>query len=118
MPLRFRITRRDPLFEVKISGLAFLGHAEDLLAQIGEATRREEASLLLIDALHVLGSIAPEDHAQLGYLLVRHLSHLRKVAMVVPAGKITGRSEAAAAERGLNLKVFASLQQAHDWLLD
>jgi hypothetical protein len=37
--------------------------------------------------------------------------------MLVPAGKITGISETAAAERGLTLKVFASRLDAQHWLL-
>jgi hypothetical protein len=117
MPLRFRITEREPYLVVKISGLAFLHHAERLLQDVAQAVNAAGVPLLMLDMLNVLRTLAPHDHSVLGHLLAAHLSGVRKVAAVIPAGKVALLSEGAAAERGLNLRVFASHAEAHAWLL-
>jgi hypothetical protein len=113
----FTVVQQQPVFEVEIRGLALLGKADDLLAGIAAATREAEASLLLMDLMAVVGTLAHHDHAYLGHLLAAHLSHLRRIATVVPHEKITRISESAALERGLVLRVFAGRQQAQAWLL-
>jgi hypothetical protein len=106
-----------PLLSVAdVTGLAFADQAEDALAEIERETKAHGAQYLLINLLDVVGTMEPEDHRQLGMLAARHLSHLKKVASLVPAEKVTHVSERAAQAEGMQLRVFVMLTEAMAWL--
>jgi hypothetical protein len=73
---------------------------------------------LLINLLDVVGTLGPQEHRALGMLAVRYLSHLEKVASLVPEDKITRVSEAAAQAQGMQLRVFTNFTQAVAWLVE
>jgi hypothetical protein len=53
----------------------------------------------------------------IGEEAARKLRHLRRIASVVPAERITRNSERPARQKGLDLKVFDDESAALDWLL-
>lgn len=102
----------------EISALAFVETAEPVLAEIEAHTRKHHDKRLLINLLDVVGTLAPDEHRAIGVLAARHLSHLDKVASLVPEDKITRLSETAARAEGMQLKVFTNLTEAVSWLLE
>jgi hypothetical protein len=101
----------------EVSALAFVESAEPALREIEARTREHRDRRLLINLLDVVGTLGPQEHHAMGLLAVRHLSHLEKVASLVPEDKITRVSEAAAQAGGMQLRVFTQLTDAVSWLL-
>lgn len=107
-----------PAFAVaEITSLAFLEAAEPVLREMAERSREHGTRRLLINLLDVVGTFGPEEQRTIGLLAFRHLSHLEKVASLVPPEKLTRLSESAARAEGMELRVFASLPEALDWLV-
>lgn len=117
MPLRFNVAQRQPFLVVKVTGLAFLDHAERLLEQVAREACDAGSTALLLDFTDIVGTLALHDRCELARLLAAHVRGVRKVAAVCPEGHSGLMSEAAAAEGGLSLKVFASRAEANAWLL-
>ncbi len=101
---------------VEVTALAFLEDAEPALAEMAERTREAGTRRLLINLVDVVGTFGPEQQRTIGMLAYRYLSHLQKVASLVPPDKLTRVSEAAAREQGMELRVFTQLVEALDWL--
>lgn len=101
---------------VEVTSLAFLENAEPVLREIAERTRQFRDRRLLINLMDVVGTFGPEQQRELGLLAHTHLSHLEKVASLVPPEKLTRVSEAAARAQGMELRVFTQLVDAIDWL--
>jgi len=101
---------------VEITALAFFEAAEPALRQIAARTRHFRDRRLLVNLLDVVGTLGAEEQRMLGLLAWRHLSHMDKVASLVPADKLTHASEQAARSQGMELRVFAGLTEAIEWL--
>ena len=109
---------RGPNFAVaEVTSLAFLENAVPVLREIVERTREHGDRRLLINLIDVVGTFGPEEQRELGILAHRALSHLEKVASLVPPDKITRVSEAEAQAQGLQLRVFTQLSDAIEWLV-
>jgi hypothetical protein len=107
-----------PAFSVvEVTSLAFLEVAEPALQEIAQRTRQHQDKRLLINLMDVVGTFGPEQQRDIGLLAFRHLSHLEKVASLVPPEKLTRVSEAAARAQGMELRVFSNLPDAIDWLV-
>lgn len=101
---------------VEVTALAFVEIAVPALHEIAERTRQQKDKRLLINLMDVVGTFGPEEQKEVGMLAYRYLSHLEKVASLVPPDKITRVSEAAAQSQGLQLRVFTELTDAIEWL--
>lgn len=101
---------------VEITSLAFLENAEPVLVEMAARTRQFKDRRLLINLMDVVGTFGPEQQRDIGLLAYRHLSHLEKVASLVPPEKLTRLSEQAARAQGMELRVFTQLVEAIDWL--
>jgi hypothetical protein len=100
----------------EISALAFAESVEPVLRGISEQTRKHGDRRLLVNLLDVVGTFGLEEQRTIGVLAHRYLSHLEKVASLVPPDKLTRVSEAAARAEGMELRVFTTLPEALDWL--
>lgn len=108
-----------PAFSVvEVTALAFVEDAEPTLQAIAERTRHFVDRRLLINLMDVVGTFDPEQQRTLGMLAYRYLSHLEKVASLVPPEKLTRVSEAAARAQGMELRVFTALPDAINWLVE
>jgi len=106
-----------PVYAVaEVTALAFLESAEPVLREIAERTRHYGSRRLLVNLMDVVGTFGPDEQQAIGLLAHRHLSHLEKVASLVPPDKITRVSEKAARAQGMELRVFISLPEAVEWL--
>ena len=101
----------------EITALAFLESAEPILRDISAQTRLRRDRRLLINLMDVVGTFDADEQHRIGLLAQRYLSHLERVASLVPPDKLTRVSEAAARAGGTELRVFASLGDAVDWLM-
>lgn len=109
---------RGPAFAVvEVTSLALLENAEPALQEIAERTRQNADRRLLVNLIDVVGTFGPEQQREIGLLACRYLTHLEKVASLVPPEKLTRVSEAAAREQGMELRVFTRLGDAMDWLV-
>jgi hypothetical protein len=70
----------------------------------------------LVDLRKVVGELTPPEQVFLGELVAQDLSHLDKIASIVPQAMVTHNSENAAQEMGMRLRVFASKEDAMAWL--
>jgi hypothetical protein len=100
-----------------ITALAFLEDAEPVLREIAQRTQRLGSRKLLVNLVDVVGTFGPEEQRTIGLLAHRYLSHLEKVASLVPPEKLTRVSENAARAQGMELRVFTQLPDALEWLV-
>lgn len=103
---------------VEVTSLAFVEIAVPALHEIAERTRAHQDKRLLINLMDVVGTFGPDQQRDIGMLAHRYLSHLERVASLVPPDKITRVSEAAAQSQGLQLRVFTQLTDAIEWLTE
>jgi hypothetical protein len=101
----------------EVTALAFVESAEPVLRQIEKRTRQHEDKRLLINLLDVVGTFGPQEQQVIATLVVKYLSHLERVASLVPEDKITRVSEQAAQVAGMQLRVFANFTDAVNWLV-
>lgn len=118
MPLAAKIHRSPQFTSVTITGPASLDDFVGLMTTIGEQTRRQGDSRVLVDLLGVEGDLKFTDHFQLGSQAAQLLRHLDRMASVVPADKITRTSEKVALKQGFQLRVFTSVEEATRWLCE
>lgn len=116
MPLDAKIHRTPQFTSVTITGPASLDDFVELIATLGEQTRRHGDKRVLVDLLGVEGELKFTDHFQLGAQAAQLLRHLDKLASVVPPDKITHTSEKVALKQGFQLRVFTSVDAAIRWL--
>ncbi|MGV3571079.1 MAG: STAS/SEC14 domain-containing protein [Ramlibacter sp.] len=117
MAFKLRYKHGSAMSVVEVTGLAFAEQAQDVIEAIQARTMEHEDRRLLIDLTDVVGTLGPAEHQAIGMLAVRYLSHLERVASLVPEDKITRISEATAQKHGLQLKVFTDLTGAVNWLV-
>lgn len=72
--------------------------------------------LLLVDLRRVSTHFSPEDQFAIGQAAASSLSHMRKIASVVPRERVTRISEKAARRDGTNVLVFDDEKEALAWL--
>lgn len=101
----------------EVTALAFLESAEPVLRQLEKRTRQHEDKRLLVNLMDVVGTFGAQEQQAIGMLAAKYLSHLERVASLVPEEKITRVSEQAAQIAGMQLRVFTSLTDAVAWLV-
>jgi hypothetical protein len=101
----------------EVTSLAFLENAVPILQEIAAHAQQYRDKRLLINLLDVVGTFGPDQQRDIGLLAYRYLSHLERVASLVPPEKITRVSEAAARAQGMELRVFTNLADAIGWLV-
>ncbi|MBE7369666.1 STAS/SEC14 domain-containing protein [Ramlibacter pallidus] len=117
MSFTLHLTHGPAYAVAEISALAFMEAAPPVLRAISEQTRMHGDRRLLINLIDVVGTFGAEEQRTIGLLAHQHLSHLEKVASLVPPEKLTRVSEAAARAQGMELRVFTALTEAIDWLV-
>jgi hypothetical protein len=101
----------------EVTALAFLESAEPVLRQIERRTRQQDDKRLLINLMDVVGTFGPQEQQTIGVLATRYLSHLERVASLVPEEKLTRVSERVAQAKGMQLRVFTNFTEAVNWLV-
>ena len=90
----------------------------DALQQVGFESARGEFDLVLLDLREVVPVYSFTDQLRMGQEVARCMTHLRKLASVVPADRITRVSEKSAKHAGATVRIFTVESQALEWLLE
>ena len=118
MPLQITVRRLPEFTSVKIAGPASLADFVAFIAELGEDTRSNGDTRVLVDLLGVENEFRFTDHFQIGEEAAKHLKHLERLASIVPENQITHTSEKVAVKKGLQLHVFTSMTDAIRWLTE
>lgn len=106
----------DAYLTVKVRGPATVDNLVHLISRVHLATKDTRTTRVLVDLSEIGGRPPFTDQFRIGEMAALRLSHLDRVASVVRAEDITRTSEKVAGSLGLDLRVFASLQEAQAWL--
>lgn len=117
VPALLNYTHGPSFAVVEITALAFVENAIPALVEMAHRTRERGDRRLLINLMDVVGTFGIEQQREIGLLAHQYLSHLERVASLVPPDKITHASELAAQSKGLQLRVFTELGAAIEWLV-
>lgn len=111
-------TERLPEYvRMTVTGEASIKDFVDLVLTAEQETAYWSDRRAMVDLRGVTGQLEPSEQVFLGELVAHNLSHLERVASVVPAAQITHNSENAARQLGMQLRVFASDAEAAAWLV-
>ena len=111
-------TTRFPKFvQLVVTGPNSIKSFVDMVGDVAEDTALWSDRRLLVDLRGVEGDLTSTEQVFLGELAAQSFPHLERVASVVPAHQITHNSETAAQGLGMRLRVFASMEEATQWLL-
>jgi hypothetical protein len=109
-------TRFSQYVQVEVAGPSSLKNFVEMVGAFAAETLYWSDRRALVDLRKVVGELTPPEQVFLGEMVAQDLSHLEKIASVVPQALITHNSENAAQEMGMRLRVFASKEDAVAWL--
>jgi hypothetical protein len=115
--LQYRILSSDAFIFVRVSGLVSLPAWEQMLEALEQALAGIAGDRLVADLTGLVGWLGQPERTAVGALMARRLAGMKKVALFIEAGKITGVVEAEAQRQGLDLRLFPSQAAAVDWVL-
>jgi hypothetical protein len=101
---------------VKVTGHPTLDQMVSLFHLLSVQSESWAHDTLLIDLRGVESQFTEEEQAEVGREVADSLSHLRRIASVVPAHRITRISERAARLNGMDVCVFVVEDEAVAWL--
>ena len=117
MDLEHTVEHRSAYSVVRVRGDVAVGQFLSFLEVIGIDSQAWPTRRLMFDLRGVRSLVGAGEHRSVGAQVVRHLSHLERVASVVPPDRMTGESERVARASGVNLRVFTTEAEAIAWLV-
>ena len=111
-----RVTRLPGYVKIHVAGRNSIHDFVELVATVGQETVYWSDRRVLVDLRQVEGALTPTEQVFLGELVAQDLSHLERMASVVPPAQLTHNSERAAQELGSQLCVFDDEADAIAWL--
>lgn len=116
MSIDFHVVHRPRYAVVRVDGEPTLDEFLDFIARLGTESAGWSHGRVLCDLRSIRTLQSFTEHYAVGEAAVRHLSHLRWIASVVPGDRLTRVSEKTARRSGVNLMVFTSEGEAIQWL--
>jgi hypothetical protein len=116
--MQFQVVRATRFIRVEVKGPADVGAFVKGIHAVAADTLAQGDRLLLVNLLQVEESLDSTGHFVLGEQVARQLSHLSRLASVVPTARMTRTSEKVARAHGVQLRVFDAEPPALAWLLD
>ena len=116
--MQFQVVRATRFVRVEVKGPADVGAFVQGIQALAADTLAQGDKLLLVNLLQVEESLDSTGHCVLGEQVARLLSHLNRLASVVPPARMTRTSEKVARAHGVQLRVFDAEPPALAWLLD
>jgi hypothetical protein len=101
---------------VRITGGPTIGQLLSLIHLLGVESETWEDDKVLVDLRGVVTPFSHPEQFRIGVEAAASLSHMRRIASVVPRERVTRVSEKAARRNGVNVRVFDDEQQAIAWL--
>lgn len=116
--MQYHVVRATRFVRVEAVGRAEVGELVQMIRGVAAATRERGDRLALFNLLQVQENMDSTAHFALGEQVALHLTHLSRLASVVPAQRMTRTSEKVARAQGVQLRVFDAEPAALAWLLD
>lgn len=116
MALVIRVSHADHFMSAKISGAAFLKDMLELIETLSDEAIRTGARRLQLDLRGVDQDLKLTEHIMLSEHAVAKFGHLERVASIVKPGSRRGTSEHIAQQRGVQLRVFTTEEEASAWM--
>jgi hypothetical protein len=116
MAFTTRITRHPGYVEVQVAGPTSIRDFVELVSTVGQETVFWSDRKVLVDLRQVEGELTPTEQIFLGELVAQDLSHIQRMASVVPPRQLTRNSEKAAQQLGSQLRVFDDEAEAIAWI--
>jgi hypothetical protein len=101
---------------VTVSGRPTFEELVSLIHLIGLDSEGWTLRTALVDLRRVETRFSEAEQFRIGIEAAASLSHMEKIASLVPAERVTRLSERAARRNGTNVRVFAAEEGAVDWL--
>lgn len=117
MAARVTYHRGADYLRAQINGAPTMDEFLSALQKIGADSAAGGHSRVLLDLQSVTRVYSFTEQFSLGQEVARSMSHLKKLASVVPPERITRVSEKSANQSGANVRVFTSEAEAMQWLL-
>jgi hypothetical protein len=115
--LQLRFLPQDDFILGHFSGLVSIEAWQKGLRALAEAASREAHDRLVLDLTGLVGWLGVPERTAVGALMAAHLARMRRVALFIQREKITGVVEAEARRGGLDLRLFASYDEAIHWVV-
>lgn len=115
--MRPHLTRFPDYLRADVTGVAALDRFLPLIRVLSQETRAHGDTRVLVNLQRLEGQLNFTGHFMLGEHVALHLSHLSRIASVVPRELITRTSERVARAQGVQLSVFGEEEPALQWLL-
>jgi hypothetical protein len=110
---------RDPRYiRVAVTGEPSIGQLLSLIHLLGVESETWEQDKVLVDLRAVRTEFTRQEQFRIGEEAALSLSHMQRIASLVPAERITRVSEKAARRNGVNVCVFEDERAAIAWLLE
>lgn len=116
MAFTTRVVRLPAYVRVDVAGPTSIRDFVELISTVGQETVYWSDRRVLVDLRQVEGALTPTEQIFLGELVAQDLSHIERMASVVPPEQITYNSERAAQELGSQLRVFDDEAEAIAWI--
>lgn len=116
MSLRFDVEHRDGYSVVRVEGEPSLGQFLSFIHLMGVETSGWKSRRALFDLRGVQTLTSFTEHYSMGEEAARQLSHMHRIASLVPVHRMTRASEKTAQRSGLNLVIFIDEEEAVAWL--
>lgn len=117
MTFDLAIDKEERVVRVTVTGDPTVGQLLSLLHLLGVDSESWEQDRALVDLRGVRTDFTREEQFRFGEDAAASLSHMKRIASLVPAGRITRVSEKAARRNGANVCVFDDEAAAIAWLL-
>jgi hypothetical protein len=102
---------------VTVTGQPSLGQLLSLIHLLGVESETWQDDRVLVDLRSVATPFTREEQFRIGEEAAASLSHMEKIASLVPPERLTRVSEKAARRNGANVSVFDDEAAAVDWLM-
>jgi hypothetical protein len=110
------VRRLPHYYRVQVTGEPTFDQLVSLVHLLGVQSSGWKHDRVLVDLRQVEALYTPEEQFRMGEELALSLSHMQRIASVVPTHRVTRISERAAQRSGVQLQVFDSEPEAIAWL--
>lgn len=117
MDFDLAIDRQDHYIRVTVSGEPTFGQMLSLIHLLGVESETWEGAAVLVDLRGVQTPFDRMEQFRIGEEAAASLSHMDRIASLVPPERVTRVSEKAARRNGTNVRVFDDEQAAVEWLM-
>jgi hypothetical protein len=112
------IDQKARYVRIALTGSPSIGQMLSMIHLLGVESETWEQHATLVDLRGVSTEYTQQEQFRIGEEAASSLSHMDRIASVVPQARITRISERAARRNGTNVCVFGDEAQAVAWLLE